>query len=628
MPLIRSTDYTSLNQAFKRFDKKLSMCLSGSNSETSRYFTSSRSFFGEIDDLGCFSMFRSAPSGEPSDTREYFSFDAGQRRAIRQLGQGRADLKTLKEAILCAFELTNEGETNKINKQQLYAFLFIMGLPTGFIAKTILDGNVGGVRNGILKHKEYIGYFFGLLQNSNTNTTVHGFFSYPAWYNQSAVTNRVDSNYGCTFFYFAVMSYRVGGMNLFKKFTRFSDQRELITAMQLDGVISGLTVMNKVILGNNNANMVIRNNVINLFEDTFEAQRGVRRTGQTLSRSRRASDVVQLERATVLPTTSTTVPNSQARSSVSNEQTRPISSGSTRRMVRDEPLQETIGVEFEVVRPKDIPYNEFVNGIVRQFRDSGLDIQAEGYNHNTRNYWKLVPDASISTQEGDGTRYSGSAGIECVSPVLSGKRGIVDIKKAIRSLRNAGASVNNSVGYHAHFGIGGLSIEHLRNLLYNFRGFEPIIDRIMIPTRRRTISDPQERYREENLNRGKSSYSQWAKSLQNSYPNDNEFWQLLESCQNFQQIQERVFRNDRYWKTNMMAYGRYGTIEFRQHGGSLEEDTVIYWLYWLHYLIQVSKRKKLSFFDYKQVRNITPVWLSTWLGNRAFDMYGSNFNAV
>ena len=77
-----------------------------------------------------------------------------------------------------------------------------------------------------------------------------------------------------------------------------------------------------------------------------------------------------------------------------------------------------------------------------------------------------------------------------------------------------------------------------------------------------------------------------------------------------------------------MAYGRYGTIEFRQHGGTLEEDTIIYWLYWLHFLIQVSKRKKLSFFDFKQVRNITPVWLSTWMGNRAFDMSGRNFNAV
>jgi hypothetical protein len=57
---------------------------------------------------------------------------------------------------------------------------------------------------------------------------------------------------------------------------------------------------------------------------------------------------------------------------------------------------------------------------------------------------------------------------------LSGKKGIVDIKKAIRSLVGAGASINKSVGYHAHFGIGGLSIEHLRNLLYNYRGFEPI----------------------------------------------------------------------------------------------------------------------------------------------------------
>jgi hypothetical protein len=125
-----------------------------------------------------------------------------------------------------------------------------------------------------------------------------------------------------------------------------------------------------------------------------------------------------------------------------------------------------------------------------------------------------------------------------------------------------------------------------------------------------------------------SSESQWAKSLYRKYPNENDFWQLLESCQTISDIQSQVFGNDRYQKTNLMAYGRYGTIEFRQHGGTLEEDTIIYWLYWLHFLIQVSKRKKLSFFDFKQVRNITPVWLSTWMGNRAFDMSGRNFNAV
>jgi hypothetical protein len=345
----------------------------------------------------------------------------------------------------------------------------------------------------------------------------------------------------------------------------------------------------------------------------FSEQRGQRRTGQTLSRN--AVDVVELERSTALPSASNTPRNSEVRSSVSSQQSRPITTPTRSTAVspvRDEPLQESIGVEFEVVRPKEIGYREFVNGIVKKFRENGLDVQAEGYNHSTRNYWKLVPDASISRQTGD--RIGGDAGIECVSPVLNGKKGIVDIKKAIRSLVGAGASVNESVGYHAHFGIAGLSIEHLRNLLYNYRGFEPIIDTIMLKSRRGAVNSASE--------------SRWAKSLYRRFPNENEFWQLLESCQSVSDIQYQVFQGDRYQKTNLMAYSRYGTIEFRQHGGTLEEDTIIYWLYWLHYLIQVSKRKKLSFFDFKQVRNITPVWLSTWMGNRAFDMSGENFNAV
>jgi hypothetical protein len=64
----------------------------------------------------------------------------------------------MKSTILCAFELTNRGQANRINKQQLYTFLFCLGFPVGLIAKIILNGNVGGVRNGVLTHKGFATY--------------------------------------------------------------------------------------------------------------------------------------------------------------------------------------------------------------------------------------------------------------------------------------------------------------------------------------------------------------------------------------------------------------------------------------------------------------------------------------
>jgi Ca2+-binding EF-hand superfamily protein len=606
MPLIRPNDTTQLSSAFTRFCSNLEDCIRRDDADTEGFFPSGNTsnFNNYASSFSGNSIY--ADLNERLNTEDYSGFPNGVINNLsRRVSTGIFSpvLTNMKSTILCAFELTNRGQMNRINKQQLYTFLFCLGFPVGLISKIILNGNVGGVRNGVLTHKQFAtALLIAIASGSRRDDLKKGFLG----------NENVGSIWEHRFFLICTLCQKVGGQNLFNKFVNCTDQKELAQSVyaQVD-----ITTFTKQLLcyGFTINDRVYRVNTINLFQITFAEQRGQRRTGQTLSRN--AVDTTNLSSSTALPSASNTPRNSEVRSSVSSEQSRPITTptrSTATSPVRDEPLQETIGVEFEVVRPKEVSYREFVNSIVKKFRENGLDVQAEGYNHNTRNYWKLVPDASISAQQGDSLR--GDSGIECVSPVLSGKKGIVDIKKAIRSLVGAGASINKSVGYHAHFGIGGLSIEHLRNLLYNYRGFEPIVDTIMLDNRRGAVNS--------------SSESQWAKSLYRKYPNENDFWQLLESCQTISDIQSQVFRNDRYQKTNLMAYGRYGTIEFRQHGGTLEEDTIIYWLYWLHFLIQVSKRKKLSFFDFKQVRNITPVWLSTWMGNRAFDMSGRNFNAV
>ena len=602
MPLVRTNDIPLLSVKFSRFASKLEDCIRRDDSATRDFFTNTNNF----NTLATIHEADSVRSGLNNLLlNRNASFSDSDRSALERYINSRSFNETLtnmKSTILCAFELTNRDERDRINKQQLYTFLFCMGFPVGLIAKIILNGNVGGVRNGILQHKEFASALLLIFNdNGRLGDLKKGFLG----------NENVGTLWEHRFFTIASICYKVGGMNLLNKFVNCTDQKELLNSM---GVLPTRDNLTKNILcyGFAENDQVYRGNTRRLFELSFSSQRGQRRTGQTLSRN--AVDTSNLSNSTALPSSTNTPRNSEVRSSVSSEQARPITtptrSGSVR-MVRDEPLQESIGIELEVVRPKEISYREFVNGIIKKFRENGLDVQAQGYNHTTQSYWKLVPDASIGRDSGD--RLGGDSGIECVSPVLNGKKGIVDIKKAVRSLVGAGASVNSSVGYHAHFGVAGLSIEHLRNLLYNYRGFEPIVDTLMIKTRRGSTSGEE---------------SRWAKSLYKRFPNENQFWELLESCQSVSDIQRNVFQGDRYWKTNMMAYSRYGTIEFRQHGGSLEEDTIIYWLYWLHFLIQVSKRKKLSFFDFKQVRNITPVWLSTWMGNRAFDLDAKNFNAV
>jgi hypothetical protein len=179
-------------------------------------------------------------------------------------------LKLMKQTFLCAFEMTNDGETYKINKQQLYTFLFIMGLPTGLIAKIILDGNVGGVRNGILAHREFIKQYW---------------FAEP----MAKAYHQTGGKY-TTMLHTAMVCYSVGGVNLLEKYLKQTDLRAVIgigTSLSV-----GITVRSedfwKYTLG-----FTTKEEYLNLAGKIYAGmsavgggQRGVRRTGQTLSRNR------------------------------------------------------------------------------------------------------------------------------------------------------------------------------------------------------------------------------------------------------------------------------------------------------------------------------------------------------
>jgi len=259
-------------------------------------------------------------------------------------------------------------------------------------------------------------------------------------------------------------------------------------------------------------------------------------------------------------------------------------------LVRDVPFTNTIGVEVEFMGPS---WEEVRNAL----RKKGLSAEIEGYNHQTRRYWKIVSDVSVQ----------GPNRGEVVSPVLKGKQGLVELRKALMAFQEVGMKVNQSAGLHVHFGASGFTLKQWKNTILNYAGFEPIIDQMMQPTRRRN----------ENF---------YARSL-NKIPNLKE---KIENATTFRELQNNVFRNLRYLYINLEAYDRHGTIEFRQHASNIEVDSVINWVLFLHYLIEVSKRKVLSRFTFDNLENFTPKPLSSWIHNRIYDMsnksYTFNYN--
>lgn len=183
---------------------------------------------------------------------------------------------------------------------------------------------------------------------------------------------------------------------------------------------------------------------------------------------------------------------------------------------------------------------------VQAVRDAGIDCHDEGYNHTTRPYWKVVTDASVNSS---GTGYS--SGLELVSPILYEEDGLQQLNKALDAIKNAGAKVDRSCGVHVHHDVSDFTVTNFKNLYTFYYQYKNLID-AMLPVSRRD---------------GNNSYCKGLTSY--------EIFEIRAA----DTIGEIKYEMDsRYVSLNIQSYVRYGTIEFRQHSGSVEFEKVSNWV--------------------------------------------------
>lgn len=197
---------------------------------------------------------------------------------------------------------------------------------------------------------------------------------------------------------------------------------------------------------------------------------------------------------------------------------------------------------------------------------AGLQCRVEGQTHSPpRAWWKVVEDGSIRTS-GRG----GFGGFELVSPILSGPEGLAAVRTAMDALNAAGGKVNKSTGLHVHIGAADFTVGEFRNIAKNYVLFEDFFDAIMPPSRR-------------------GSANVFVKSNRNSmgggYDNPAAFRavEMLNACATIDDVIRVTnpavqWGNDRYHKLNLAAFWVHGTIEFRQHSGTMESAKVINWI--------------------------------------------------
>ena len=208
--------------------------------------------------------------------------------------------------------------------------------------------------------------------------------------------------------------------------------------------------------------------------------------------------------------------------------------------------ERTFGVEIEFTTASR-------ETVARLMKQKGLLAEVEGYNHFTRRHWKLITDSSC--------------GFELVSPVLKGRDGLNQLRLATEALAEAGAKVDRRCGLHVHHDINDLDAKQAANIYALYIKLEKTIDSFLPKSRR-------------------ADNNQYCGSLFR-HSNQQRVLDQLKTVNTMEDI-NNIFRT-RYVKLNIESYVKYGTIEFRQHSGTIEFEKMYNWILLTQQMVEAGK---------------------------------------
>lgn len=202
-------------------------------------------------------------------------------------------------------------------------------------------------------------------------------------------------------------------------------------------------------------------------------------------------------------------------------------------------IARQFGVEFECILPGSVSRS-----------DISYALSAAGLTG-----WSIKGDGSLHPGRGQ-------QGLEIVSPALSGEAGENAVRTATRVLRGLGATVNRSCGTHVHHDVNDLTVEQIRATAAAWFNNQDVIDGLVSESRR-------------NDNNG------YCRRLTSS---DMTTIRAISDLAGM-----RRCYLDRYRTLNLTSYGRHGTIEIRQHQGTLDAEKVISWMRFGQAIIDTAK---------------------------------------
>lgn len=203
----------------------------------------------------------------------------------------------------------------------------------------------------------------------------------------------------------------------------------------------------------------------------------------------------------------------------------------------------TFGVELELYAPFNM--YEMRDRLARELGVTDWDVRRDG----------SLPEIG-----------AGWYPMEVVSPILKGESGMAAMKRVMDLIRAAGCKVNNKCGTHAHIGVRGMIPARVKKIAVAFLNAERHFDELVAPSRRASAN----RYCQSNvaLVRSIRSAERLAaatsiRDLANAMNGGND---------------PQHYTHYRYYKLNFQSFVHHGTIEFRQHQGTVEFEKLSAWV--------------------------------------------------
>jgi hypothetical protein len=246
------------------------------------------------------------------------------------------------------------------------------------------------------------------------------------------------------------------------------------------------------------------------------------------------------------------------------------------------------GIEIECLWPSAWrgSWNVKAERLASLLRAAGVEAQNANYSHATVSHWKIVSDGSVSN------------GCEVVSPPMrSGLDSLAELRKVGAVLTAAHFKIDRSCGLHIHHEARDLDAKAASNLARLVNRFQPILNGLMPLSRRGAGSQYTAPFSAEELGLFEKAtvaccgLGRWGRERDYSActvatrRRGGDRW----SVSAYRGLCVACASETRYKALNIRSLHQHGTVEFRQHSGTVEGDKIINWLLLTQGLVEKAK---------------------------------------